>query len=238
MITRGRRTPRRLLLEAVAPSRSGSARAAASTRSMIASQASMHWVQATHSICRPLRMSIPVGQVMTQALQSMQSPYVLARRVRLLRPPARLAARGVVADDQRAAVEQHRLEPPVGAGDQAGLLAEPGEVEEHQERRRRHHQERGRVLDRRLPDPAARAPRPRRSRRGRCGPGPSRARGRRPTSGRGAGSAPRGRAVSAGRGPPRTGARSAGRGTPCRPSAGRPSRTRRARRSRSGGRSG
>ena len=34
----------------------------------------MHWVQLTHSICKPSRMSMPVGQVVTQAPQSMQSP--------------------------------------------------------------------------------------------------------------------------------------------------------------------
>jgi hypothetical protein len=49
------------------------------TLSMIASQASMHCVQCTHSICSPLRMSMPVGQVVTQALQSMQSPMVSGR---------------------------------------------------------------------------------------------------------------------------------------------------------------
>ena len=45
-----------------------------STASMIESQASMHWVQATHSICSPSRMSMPVGHVRTHAPQSMQSP--------------------------------------------------------------------------------------------------------------------------------------------------------------------
>ena len=47
---------------------------------------------------------------------------------------ARLAAAGVVADDQRAPVEQHRLEAAVRAGHHADLLAEPAEVEEHQRR--------------------------------------------------------------------------------------------------------
>ena len=42
--------------------------------SITASQASMHWVQWMHSICSPWRMSMPVGQVTTQAPQSMQSP--------------------------------------------------------------------------------------------------------------------------------------------------------------------
>ncbi len=41
---------------------------------MIASHASMHWVQAMHSIWSPSRMSMPVGQVRTHAKQSMQSP--------------------------------------------------------------------------------------------------------------------------------------------------------------------
>ena len=41
---------------------------------MISSQASMHCVQWMHSICRPSRMSMPVGQVRTHMPQSMQSP--------------------------------------------------------------------------------------------------------------------------------------------------------------------
>ena len=49
------------------------------TLSMIASQASMHWVQWMHSICSPSRMSMPVGQVRTQAPQSMQSPAPVGR---------------------------------------------------------------------------------------------------------------------------------------------------------------
>src|SRR5690606_33118741 len=45
---------------------------------------------------------------------------------------ARLAAVGVVADDEGAAIEQDALEAPVGAGDVAHLLPEEGEVEHHQ----------------------------------------------------------------------------------------------------------
>ena len=41
---------------------------------MMSSQASMHAVQARHSICTPLRMSMPVGHTTTQRLQSTQSP--------------------------------------------------------------------------------------------------------------------------------------------------------------------
>ncbi len=53
------------------------------TLSMISSQASMQVAQPMHSICRPLRMSMPVGQTWTQRRQSTQSPVacsaVLAR---------------------------------------------------------------------------------------------------------------------------------------------------------------
>jgi len=42
--------------------------------SMTPSQASTHAPQAMHSYCRPLRMSMPVGQTCTQIVQSMQSP--------------------------------------------------------------------------------------------------------------------------------------------------------------------
>ena len=105
------------------------------TLSMIASQASMHCVQWMHSICRPSRMSMPVGQVSTQAPQSMQSPASAGRSFTFV-PRGSPRAR-VVADDQRLPVEQHRLQAPVRAGDEAGLLAELGEVEEDQRRRRR-----------------------------------------------------------------------------------------------------
>ena len=118
---------------------------------MIESHASMHCVQWMHSICSPSRMSMPVGQVTTQAPQSMQSP---ACRSAPPRPPdrpglpARLAAARVVADDERAPVEQHGLEAAVRAGHHADLLAEPAEVEEHQRGGAGHHEEGGRVLER------------------------------------------------------------------------------------------
>ena len=47
-----------------------------SSLSITASQASMHWAQPMHSICRPLRMSMPVGHTVTHAPQSTQSPAV------------------------------------------------------------------------------------------------------------------------------------------------------------------
>ena len=34
----------------------------------------MQSAQVMHSICWPLRMSMPIGQTLTQAMQSMQSP--------------------------------------------------------------------------------------------------------------------------------------------------------------------
>ena len=36
----------------------------------------MHSAQVMHSICWPSRMSMPMGQTFTQAMQSMQSPLV------------------------------------------------------------------------------------------------------------------------------------------------------------------
>jgi hypothetical protein len=41
---------------------------------MTSSQASMQAVQAMHWYCRPLRISMPVGQAWTQRVQSTQSP--------------------------------------------------------------------------------------------------------------------------------------------------------------------
>jgi hypothetical protein len=80
--------------------------------------------------------------VATQAPQSTQSPSI-ARCARFLAAlAARLAAVRVVGDDQRLLVEQGRLPAPVRTGDEAGLLAEPGEVEEDSDRRDRHHEER------------------------------------------------------------------------------------------------
>ena len=84
----------------------------------------MHAAQPMHSYCRPLRMSMPVGQTCTQMLQSMQSPGRATRGSRLARArAARLAARRVVADDQRVLVEHRALEARVGAHVLADLLA-------------------------------------------------------------------------------------------------------------------
>ena len=66
---------------------------------------------------------------------------------------AGLAADRVVADDQRVAVQQHRLEPAVGARHQTGLLAEEREVEHHRAGHAGHDQERDRVIERRPCDP-------------------------------------------------------------------------------------
>jgi hypothetical protein len=41
---------------------------------MTSSQASMQAPHAMHSYCRPLRMSMPVGQTFTEMVQSMLSP--------------------------------------------------------------------------------------------------------------------------------------------------------------------
>ena len=74
-----------------------------------------------HSYCRPLRMSMPVGQTCTQMLQSTQSPLL-----RAFAP--RLAALPVVGDDQRVLVEHRALEARVGAHVLAHLLAHPAGV--------------------------------------------------------------------------------------------------------------
>ena len=55
-----------------------------------------------HSYCRPLRMSMPVGQTVTHWPQSTQSPSPAAFAVNaLLAHAAHFAARRVVGDDQR-----------------------------------------------------------------------------------------------------------------------------------------
>ena len=69
-------------------------------------------------------------------------------------PPSRLTATRVVADDQRLAVEEDRLEAAIGAGDDARLLAEVGKVKEHQERRTEHQGKGGRVPGGRARHPA------------------------------------------------------------------------------------
>ena len=117
---------------------------------MISSQASAHCVQWMHSICRPSRMSMPVGQVSTHAPQSMQSPAPCRLRTSF---GARLAAIHVVRDDQRLPVEQHRLPPAVRTGDEARLLAKPGEVEHDRRGGERHDGERRRMLDGRSAHP-------------------------------------------------------------------------------------
>ena len=123
--------------------------------SITASQASMHWVQAMHSICRPSRMSMPgrAGADAEAAVDAVAGGSVLPSCA----TAPRLAALRVVADDQRLPVEQHRLEAAVGAGHDAGLLAEVAEVEEHQQGRADHDRERRRVLERRTGHPAEQA---------------------------------------------------------------------------------
>jgi hypothetical protein len=69
-------------------------------------------------------MSMPVGQTCTQMPQSTQSPLPAALWSSLLRArAARLAALGVVGDDQRVGVEHDALEAGVGAHVLAHLLA-------------------------------------------------------------------------------------------------------------------
>ena len=105
--------------------RSGSARAGSPSCPSRSSQASMQAAQPMHSYCRPLRMSMPVGHTCTHSVQSMQSPRPALRADRRLARAraARLAARGVVADDQRVAVEHRALEARVRAHVLADLLA-------------------------------------------------------------------------------------------------------------------
>jgi hypothetical protein len=50
---------------------------------IISLQASMHSPQLMHSSCTPSRMSTPVGQACTQALQSMQAPSFACAASRL-----------------------------------------------------------------------------------------------------------------------------------------------------------
>ena len=82
----------------------------------------------------------------------MQSPCG-AVALAIGQPAARLAAARIVAHDQRVAIEHHRLQPPVGTGHDAGLLAEVDEIEDHQPCHAQHHQERHRVLPGRTADP-------------------------------------------------------------------------------------
>jgi hypothetical protein len=56
---------------------------------MIASQASMHSAQVMHSSCWPSRMSMPIGQTATQALQSTQSPIARPSAAAFLTPRVR-----------------------------------------------------------------------------------------------------------------------------------------------------
>ena len=126
----------------------------------------MHWAQPMHSSWSPSRMSIPVGQVVTQARQSMQSPAGAGSagasaaplhdgersRLLLLELPPGLTSDAVVAHDQAGLVEEDRLEASVGAGHEAGLLAEPAEVEGHGQADPDHDQEGRGVLGRRARD--------------------------------------------------------------------------------------
>ena len=54
--------------------------------SITASQASMHSAQLMHSSWLPSRMSMPIGQTATQALQSTQSPTLRPCASAFLRP--------------------------------------------------------------------------------------------------------------------------------------------------------
>ena len=90
----------------------------------------MQAVQWTHSICVPLRMSMPVGQTATHWLQAMQSP----RPARAVAPGTGRVAAGrafsalvIVGDDDAILVKQRGLKPSVRADERAGLLAKPGE---------------------------------------------------------------------------------------------------------------
>ena len=106
--------------------RSGSGRAGSSSCPSRSSQTSMQAAQPMHSYCRPLRMSMPVGQTCTHSVQSMQSPRPSAlrgRRLRRAREPRGSPRCGVVADDQRVLVEHRALEARVRAHVLADLLA-------------------------------------------------------------------------------------------------------------------
>ena len=88
------------------------------------SQTSMQAAQPMHSYCRPLRMSMPVGQTWTQRPQSTQSPSPAAlASTPFLRAPRGSPRFRVVGDDQRVRVEHHALEAGVGAHVLAHLLA-------------------------------------------------------------------------------------------------------------------
>ena len=200
-------------------------------RAITPSQASMHCVQAMHSICSPSRISMPVGQVSVHRPQSMQSPMPTRRGAGLAvaQLAARLAAPRIVADDQRVAVEHHRLEPPVGTGHDAGLLAEVGEIEHHQPGHGQHHQERYRMLQRRAADPLGQGLDADEVGQESVGQVERRSQiegilGHRPRR-----RALPARADAGPRADRRTAARSAGRRIPCRPSVGTSSRTTRAR---------
>ena len=94
-------------------------------------------------------MSIPVGQVDDAGL-AIDAVSVARPRLALA---ARFAPLPVIANDQRATVEQHRLQACVRTDDRAHLLAEVGKIEEHQAGGYAHHQEAAPVTRRRLGDP-------------------------------------------------------------------------------------
>ena len=74
--------------------------------------------QVMQASCWPLRMSMPIGQTLTQAMQSMQSPLPSDRLL-----AARLAAPVAIADGQRVLVHHRGLNARPGAGIDADLLA-------------------------------------------------------------------------------------------------------------------
>jgi hypothetical protein len=72
--------------------------------------------------CWPLRMSMPMGQTLTQAMQSMQSPC--AGSICGLELAARLAPPVAIGDGDRVLVHHRGLDARPGAGIDADLFAE------------------------------------------------------------------------------------------------------------------
>ena len=84
----------------------------------------MHRPQLMHSSWMPSRMSMPVGQAVTQAPQSTQSPAARAVGDALAARP-RFAAPRLVGDGEALVVQHRRLEARPGAHIGADLLARP-----------------------------------------------------------------------------------------------------------------
>jgi hypothetical protein len=75
-------------------------------------------------------MSMPIGQTFTQAMQSMQSPWVAASGFGLAQLAARLAPPVAVGDGQCILVHHRALNARPGAGVDADLFA--GEAAEEE----------------------------------------------------------------------------------------------------------